>query len=532
MTLPVGVETVTITINAPLYPNGDLRRGQVKFTPDAKALTFDGEDLIAGPRVVLFDGVSAAAKTIELVATDAANVTPTGFTYSVAERWSDSPARTYSIALPASAPAVNLAALAPASASPGQVPDATSFGTSLVSAANATGARAVLGVSSARDLRIVATETHIPTRNGAPNNLSDGVSTGITSQLVHTVSTACAGVRLVYANYYNNGGVVSDGTNDITVKASIRNADGTYQPAFFNGRRSVVVEPGSAVISDPVPVSYIKGDTFVSRTFVSVTSGQKYPLGVTTDNVLGEGVVAGDSVDAGVINVSITKCYAPWAVLGVPRYPLGENFPRVLALGDSRVAGYGDTSGGKDAFGWVRRALDGKVSHLNLGVSGSTASGSNTPNLLRRRLALADRVGTFDVALVAYGINDLTGGSSSAMVQARLQAIFDLLAARGLRVYGATIAPVTTSTDAWATVGNQTPVASNANRIAVNNWIRTTPAPLSGFFEFADAVESARDSGLWKAPAYTVDGTHEAAAGYAAQAALIDVSDLGTELTQ
>jgi hypothetical protein len=36
--LPPGIETVVVTINAPLYPTGGLRRGQIKFKPAPKAL--------------------------------------------------------------------------------------------------------------------------------------------------------------------------------------------------------------------------------------------------------------------------------------------------------------------------------------------------------------------------------------------------------------------------------------------------------------------------------------------------------------
>lgn len=388
--------------------------------------------------------------------------------------------------------------------------------------------------ASARQVRPVANETHVPTRNGSPNNLSDGVSTGITTQTVHACQTAAAGLQLAYANYYNNNGVDADGLNNITVKASLKLSDATFMPVFFNGRRSVVIEPGATVVSDPIPASYLKGNTIISRTFVSVAGGEKYPLGITTDASLGSGVVSGDSVDSGAIGASATKGYAPWAVLGTPRYANGVS-PRVLLVGDSRVAGYGDTSGNKDAYGWARRAFDGQLAYLNVAVSGSTVSGAQTLQGLRRRLALADACGTFTDVIVCYGVNDLTGGSTSAQVQTRLQACYDIFKDRGLRVWGATIAPVTTSSDTWATVGNQTPVASNANRITVNNWIRTTPTPLAGFFEFADAVESARDSGLWKATGsasgYTLDGTHESIGGYTAEAAVINLATLGTVLT-
>lgn len=73
-------------------------------------------------------------------------------------------------------------------------------------------------------------------------------------------------------------------------------------------------------------------------------------------------------------------------------------------------------------------------------------------------------------------------------------------------VYHATIAPseVTGS-----------PEATNSVRTALNDWIRTTPGPLTGYLELADVTETARNTGLWK-PTYTTDLIHEDADGYAA----------------
>ena len=104
----------------------------------------------------------------------------------------------------------------------------------------------------------------------------------------------------------------------------------------------------------------------------------------------------------------------------------------------------------------------------------------------------------------------------------------------------------TSSTDAYATVENQTILNGTAQsvRVARNNWIRagaplnpTTFAPLAagasgavtfgqaghpavGYLEVADLVESARDSGLFGA-GYTGDGLHIAAARQIAMAPLL-----------
>jgi hypothetical protein len=75
----------------------------------------------------------------------------------------------------------------------------------------------------------------------------------------------------------------------------------------------------------------------------------------------------------------------------------------------------------------------------------------------------------------------------------------------------------------WATTDNQTTDATSATaRLAYNAALRTGQhtARIAGFVEIADAVESARDSGLWKVTgadrAYTYDGLHESSGGFQA----------------
>jgi hypothetical protein len=98
-----------------------------------------------------------------------------------------------------------------------------------------------------------------------------------------------------------------------------------------------------------------------------------------------------------------------------------------------------------------------------------------------------------------------------------------MLTARGLKVFQTTICPRTTSTDNWTTTTNQTPYAHEDIRVALNDWIRTCPAPLSGFFDAADLAETSRNSGIWKV-GYPSDGTHITKTGAIAISACIDTS--------
>lgn len=145
MSLPVGLSTVTVTANA-LRPDGSGLTGTITFRPPSTLVAAAYDVELAGPVEMRFTG-DAVAKTATLVATDAAGVLPSGFTYSVEESWTDAPGRTYSISLPAANPTVSLADIAQVSEDAGDVPGISSFGTSLVSAATGAVARTALAVA-------------------------------------------------------------------------------------------------------------------------------------------------------------------------------------------------------------------------------------------------------------------------------------------------------------------------------------------------------------------------------------------------
>jgi hypothetical protein len=134
-----------------------------------------------------------------------------------------------------------------------------------------------------------------------------------------------------------------------------------------------------------------------------------------------------------------------------------------------------------------------------------------------------------------YGDNDFApsgGNASLALLQSSMLGIWFSLARQGLKVWRVSILPRTTSTDAWATIGNQTVGGNDAARTGFNDWLRAgapispttlaavaigtggalvmgvTGHPLTGYFEIADLVETSRNSGVWKAPGYTTDGIH------------------------
>ncbi|MDY3554751.1 SGNH/GDSL hydrolase family protein [Gemmata sp. JC717] len=321
------------------------------------------------------------------------------------------------------------------------------------------------------------------------------------SRLKHTVFYDATDFQLVYTN-----GVSAAPLN---VRAGLETPSGTY-PVMFQGQRDVVIGACGVVVSDPIPVRVAPGGVVWSRTKVSSTSAVSADR--TCDNNEGEGAVFGTGDDrtlSGTINSVYVRCYGPSAVLGLT-YPVGQ--PALVIYGDSIVDSNNDGRG----KGWAGRITARPV--IKSGVDGDTVDVFNS-----RQVRMPLRAGA-QVAICAFGINNLTGGDSLAALQAKLAAFWTELRNAGVKVYQTTITPKSSSIDGWATVANQTTDGINATRATLNDWIRTRPAPLSGYIELADAVESTRNSGLWKAGSLTNDGVHPVDAGHILLAAAADAA--------
>lgn len=107
MPFPAGVETVTVTTAEPLtLPDGTFMQGRILFTaPDVVTAADDGYVFGGTVTAELVDGILS----VELVATDATGINPSGWTYKVDSRFSNGSNWTRYIELPLAAPVVDLA---------------------------------------------------------------------------------------------------------------------------------------------------------------------------------------------------------------------------------------------------------------------------------------------------------------------------------------------------------------------------------------------------------------------------------------
>jgi lysophospholipase L1-like esterase len=425
-----------------------------------------------------------------------------------------------------------------------------------------------------RGLIPVCDHVGAPDQSGA---LSNGTNITGVYQLQHKVIVRDRIPYIIaqFANYYCVGfSGETVGLNNITVKAGFSIGDGVWIPATFNsGVTSVTLAPGQTAWTDPVPISHKGSDAtnpyILSRTVVTVASGEKWPYTNLVSGAAGAGNSARpgmeggaestsafgtDYTSTGTITGSNANCYSPLQILG----STPSRVPVIGIIGDSIASGANDndyTQGGFSRRGFISRRLEAeKIPFVRVSNAGDRVTNwlQRTKSAHRRRMLPG-----VDHVICEYGINDLYGGGvASDTVKTLLVQAWTEMADAGPKVWQTTYPPVATSTDNFATTTNQTTNVVNTRRIEVNDWVRAgapihattkTPVaigtsgallagqtghPLSGYHEIADVVESARNSGIWKANgtanAYVdTDGLHPKSLSHIAMAAALNLTQMG-----
>ena len=316
-----------------------------------------------------------------------------------------------------------------------------------------------------------------------------------TTRSLHTVVANETQIRLVYANYYGvnpNGELPTP--NAIFVQASVERPDGSTIPVTFQGSKTATILGGTLMISDPINVALTAGVPFFVRTAVSVpykgasSPSGGYVQGLSKGN--GEGVVAANVVDSGLIPPSNGVCYSPSEILGVR----GLNPPPSVAVfGDSIMAGTGDVSYPPNEGGFLAHAIGNTMGEALFAEPGEGTNGFLTSDNLRLELA------SFCTYAVLNNGNRDIRTTSLQQEETNLTILWTELSNLGLKVFQCTISPANKSSDGWQTLAGQSASAgSELFRTQLNNWIRTVPKPLTGVFDTDATVESSPNSGRWQ----------------------------------
>lgn len=353
-------------------------------------------------------------------------------------------------------------------------------------------------------------------------------------------STAAQKLRVRLPNWYLDGSMVEQpGANDITVAMSIEYPIGsTPRPFSLNsGATTMTVKAGSTLEAFELSGLLLPANaTFYLHYFVSPVGGSgagSIPTGRDAiaptgwaDTILTGGTATDKTQTIGGETTAIatpTNLYTQIVLAGEP--VVGSAPISVIGIGDSVSRGSNESWGtpmGGDANAnvgpWERWLGAAGIGFINLGRSSSKATHwTGLANGTSYNRLLASLRGLGSHAIVALGINDLSGSRTAQQLLGDLGTIADFVKnSMSLKPVGCTVPATTQSNDSWATLGGQTQTSwSTGPRVTHNTNLRasgTRPASMISVIELADAWETARNSSYWittgSANGYTMDGTH------------------------
>lgn len=354
----------------------------------------------------------------------------------------------------------------------------------------------------------------VATRGRLNDFYSNSVSVAyMQSRTFHVATDDISAAELMFTGLYinatNENGVFAIGD----VSASIEYPAGTFNQVTWSGITSGHIN-NNLLLSDMITLSVPipTGATFWVRSLVHWTSGNKpystdgqhWQYSASTGEAAEWSATAPtDKTMSGTIGISTfhAAIYRPVAILGMTRkstfYFAGDSRTRASGSG-----GNNDITGGfPGTLGELERSIAAKgFGYINGAVIGDSYYNASQSGAYIKRGQLASYC---SIIIDNYGINDLGAGAaviSTAQFNNYIGKMKTVTGINGKLYYHTTLTPRASSTDYWSTTTSQTASASTASRIGFNDALRAgTISNVDGYIEVADANESSRDSGVWRA---------------------------------
>tara|TARA_R110000868_G_scaffold230335_11_gene483506 strand:+ start:908 stop:2089 length:1182 start_codon:yes stop_codon:yes gene_type:complete len=331
-------------------------------------------------------------------------------------------------------------------------------------------------------------------------------------------------LQLGFGNFYTTTTGEANGGAVRYITAGIEFPLGTITQVKFDGSPTLALADGvDKVLSDPVlpPLPYISWPRTAQiwiRTLQECAAGIIFSssykaYGLLLDRTHTSNAAVDGTMDPAWSGGSLGgNPFGPYCIVGP------TTRPSIVSVHDSRGNGGTMTSNSTTYTGEVQGAFGPRFGFMDLSRGTQQAEQIAGAGFTKRKAYLIHA----SHGICGAGVNDMvTNGRTAAQVAGYRQTIIGF--APKLKWLETTIAPVTTSTDSWATTANQTVTSINAERILFNQRVRAGNAGFDGFIDIADLLESARNSGFWK-PFMTGDGLHAVNAGYALCDTGIDTS--------
>lgn len=339
-----------------------------------------------------------------------------------------------------------------------------------------------------------------------PNQMA-AASKQAMSRTAHFARDWITSLKLIFPNRYaaitfspSNGSEASAGSAPTLLQAAVEYPLGVFTRVKF-ASADQVSSTAAEISSDFCDVAIPSGAQFWIRCWRSNADGVifcDYPNngnGFVVSNTTTPNLVMG-----GTVASHTTNGFGPTAIIGMTRKPT------LLLIGDSSVAGRGDTPGTTLNMGFFARCIGNDLGYINLGVPSDRASFAKNNYALRSSFAQY-----CSHILCNYGANDLLNGASVATILADLQSIYTISAFSGKPIRQSTVKP-TGVTGTYTSDAGQTAHSTNPARIDLNDALRDGVANLKGYIDIAQVLESPTKSGVWATDrggnALTDDGFH------------------------
>lgn len=342
------------------------------------------------------------------------------------------------------------------------------------------------------ELRQIATRAVAPTDFTTANKQ-------ILSKRRYVARDRITSLKIAFANWYLNSGIEVGSGGTLKTRAFVEYAGQKVYFAWTGSPETLTPDFATSAVSDDAFIDIPDGGEFYITSLGTFSNGMTYTL--DRDKAGGDTCqygVSGLTIDMPIVESGAYSSFGPIFVLGE------SDKPSALLVGDSRVDGLFEVINPYGFRGLTERCIGPHLATLKVASSGEQASEFVSSHA--RRLELSPY---FTKVVICEGINDLRHGRSGEQATQDVSTIVSYFP--NADVYVCTIDPVSSSSDGWATLANQTPdPLTNAGRILFNENVRAGIPGVAGYFELADVLESGRNSGKWRVAggAFTDDGLH------------------------
>lgn len=345
---------------------------------------------------------------------------------------------------------------------------------------------------------VLAPYGFVGTRAQTPEVYNVGLTSGLTARNASFMRDSVSQIKFAWANWIMNHQFVAG--NTLTLKASVEYPAGTFTQVTFGGSATGVVAAGGLLESDFVAVNIPDGAQFWTRCYAVWSVGALTSL-TQANATLGEASVypGTDQTMSGTITSTGYALCQPCMIVGRTAKK------NVLIIGDSLQSATGSMTNPNGAYAQLPNALN-DYAWAVMPMPGLRAS-----QFLSGVGAEQDTIASYPTDIVSgFGMNDFGEPVSAATLLARQETIRQRYLSKVFHL--ATVNANTTSTDSWATLGNQTVQSFEAAKVTYNTAVRAGIAGYGSFYECAGVTETALNSGKWKSDGtafkYTVDGVH------------------------